>query len=381
MSTSPVSADAMTPVAEAALQGADWTIREIVQQPDVWAEVLEQIEARRDELEGWLKPLLDQRDLRIILTGAGTSAYAGQMLAPALTQRLGRRVEAIATTDIVGSPLQYLLPAVPTLLVSFARSGSSPESVAAVELAENLVGDCHHLILCCNSQSELAKIAKTAKDARCVFMPAAALDQSFAMTSSFTCMVVATLALLSSDAVQANHAIAAARSVLSLPSDLTASAVGDGLTRVAFLGSGTLQGLAVEAALKMLELSGGKTDCYSESALGFRHGPKFVVDGQTLVVLLTNSDPYTRKYDLDIADELERDGIARRVIRLERFIHQEDAQLSEEWLGLVYIVACQLLAYRNAVVLGNSPDNPCPSGEVNRVVQGVVVHPFAEAGL
>lgn len=363
----------------AAIANADWTIREIAQQPDVWAEALANVEAVKDDYRVWLQQLLARPDLRIILTGAGTSAYAGRMLAPMLTRLLSRRVEAIATTDIVGSPLDYLLPDVPTLMISYARSGGSPESVAAFQLAEQLVGDCHQLVLCCNPDSDLVRACAAAGDARCLIMPPPALDRSFAMTSSFTSMVLTTLSLFSPDRSQAEGAIAAARSLLSGPLDDIIALAGAGLRKVAFLGSGGLGGLATEAALKTLELSAGRTDCYSETALGFRHGPKFVVDEQTLVVLLPSADPHARLYDNDIFDELTRDGVAHAIVRLDRQAGLDGADLSDAWLGLVYIVWCQLLAYFNSLALGNSPDNPCPGGQVNRVVQGVSIYPFAGA--
>ncbi len=373
---SPLDAASASPVMAAAASGADWTIREIVQQPKIWRAVLAEFDTRGKEHATWLNPLLSRPDLRVILTGAGTSAYIGKMLAPVLTRHLGRRVEAIATTDIVASPLQHLLPDVPTLLVSYARSGSSPESVEAFELAERLVGDCHHLVLCCNRDSALVKAAKDALDARCIFMPIASLDRGFAMTGSFTSMVLATLELFAPDRRHAEAVMAAVRALLTSPMDPTVDLVGEGFARAAFLGSGGLHGLAIEAALKMLELSAGRTDCYAESALGFRHGPKLVVDNRTVVVLLTSPDPHTRRYDLDIFEELERDSVARSVIRLDRLECLDGLELGEEWVGLVYIVWCQLLAYRNSVAVGNMPDNPCPSGEVNRVVQGVTIHQF-----
>lgn len=379
MTTALAAVARATPLTEAASTGADWTIQEIAQQPDVWEAALAILESRRSELEAWLEPLLADPRLRIVLTGAGTSAYAGEMLAPLLTRRLGRRVEAIATTDIVGSPMQHLLADTPTLMISYARSGSSPESVAAFDLAERLVDRCHHLVLCCNPESALVKASCAATDAQCVIMPAASLDRGFAMTSSFTSMVLVTVALFAPDDAQAQATVAAARALLAAPSDVISDLVGSGFVRVAFLGSGGLHGLATEAALKMLELSAGRTGCYAESALGFRHGPKFVVDDRTTVVLLTNSDPHTRRYDLDIYEELKRDGVAKHVIKLDDLDCLDGASLTEEWLGLVYIVWCQLLAYRNSVAVGNTPDNPCPSGEVNRVVQGVTIHAFDES--
>ena len=80
------------------------THREILQQPDVWRETARIVQERRSALDAFLAPLLAREDLRIVLTGAGTSAFIGQIAAPALGTRLGRRVEAVATTDLVSHP-------------------------------------------------------------------------------------------------------------------------------------------------------------------------------------------------------------------------------------------------------------------------------------
>ena len=74
--------------------------------------------------------------------------------------------------------------------------------------------------------------------------------------------------------------------------------------RFVYLGSGSLEGLAHESALKMLELTAGEVVTYFDSPLGFRHGPKSALDGDTLAVVYVSTDPYTRRYDLDIIAEI-----------------------------------------------------------------------------
>lgn len=352
------------------------TRREIAQQPDIWEAALANVEAQRSAIGAWLGPVLAQPDLRIILTGAGSSAYIGDALAPVLTERLQRTVAAISTTSLVGAPGGHLLADRPTLLVSYARSGNSPESLAAVELADRIVGNCHHLVLCCNGESELVRASTGKPLRRTLLMPPDALDQSFAMTSSFTSMLVTTLALFAPDRAAAKSVISATRALLEGGVEDIETIVGEGFERLVFLGSGPLQGIAREAALKALELSAGRSMTASESSLGFRHGPKFMIDEGTVVIVLPSSDPYTRRYDLDLVSELERDGIARRIVRLDRLPSTAGLAIAPQWLCLAYLVWCQLLACRNAEALGIDPDNPSPTGEVNRVVQGVSIHPY-----
>ena len=92
------------PQAELEAAGGIWTAREISQQPAVWPKIHSQLNSHAATLRAWLRPLLDRKDLRIVLTGAGTSAFIGETLAPGLKQATRLRVEAIATTDLVGSP-------------------------------------------------------------------------------------------------------------------------------------------------------------------------------------------------------------------------------------------------------------------------------------
>ena len=138
-------------------------------------------------------------------------------------------------------------------------------------------------------------------------MPEGANDVGFAMTSSFTCMTLATWLTMrcsTADDGLAGRLAAATEEVLTAQSSAAQALAQRGYERVVYLGSGPLTGLARESALKLLELTAGGVIAYSNSALGFRHGPKAVLDNRTLALVYLSNDPYTRQYDLDIAAEL-----------------------------------------------------------------------------
>ena len=333
--------------------------------------------------------------LRIVLTGAGTSAYIGQCLAPALA-RAGRNAAAIPTTDIVASPRSTLAADVPTLIVHFARSGNSPESVAALELAELRIERCHHLIVTCNADGELSRCARGLRHAYSLVLPEACNDQSFAMTSSFTGMLLAAalaLGALPDEPERIAALAAAANGILTARVPLAADLVRAQFERVVFVGSQELKGLALEAALKMLELTDGRVVSIGESPLGFRHGPKTIVNGSTLVVAFLSNDPYTRQYDLDLLRELRRDGVAGRVLCLTARSEEPESRdtvmldaaglragtFTDLELCLPYAAFAQTLALLRSLSLGLSPDSPNAAGTVNRVVQGVSIHPFPGA--
>lgn len=383
--------------------GGQWTAREIAQQPDLWRQVARSVAERREITGEFLSPLLTRGDLRIVLTGAGTSAFAGQILAPGLTRELRRRVEAIPTTDLVSNPGEHFAEDVPTLLVSFARSGDSPESTASTRLADQFLSECHHLVLTCNGDGELARSHADAARSLVLVMPAAANDRGFAMTSSFSCMLLTALMTLGRSGPEAagvQRLAAAADAALAEFPSVTTTLAKRGFARIVFLGSGPLTGLARESALKMLELSAGQVATWFDSSLGFRHGPKSVLDDSTLVVVYVSTDPYTSRYDRDMVRELREAMPPGSVVVVTAGSLAGAAESSDHaptaapdtWnlsgltgfndaaVSLVFVICAQLLALAVSLASGRTPDNPFPSREVNRVVQGVTVHPYPGAG-
>lgn len=366
-------------------RSAAHTIREIAQQPEVWRQVGSGSRAVREHVE----QVLSDKGVRIILTGAGTSAFAGEVLAPGLRRVLRRRVDAVATTDIVANPEECLGEDVPTLLVSFARSGDSPESVAAVELADRLLSDVQHLAVTCNRDGALARRQVGDERSRVVLLPEAADDQGFAMTSSFTGMTLAALLALDpmADLSLAERLASVADSVHQSWDRLAVEVAARGYERVIFLGSGALKGLAHESALKVLELTAGRILAMGDSPLAFRHGPKSVLDENTLVVMYLSNDPHSRAYDLDLLNEVRRSRGAEHVFAVTAdhddevtsqspWVLPHAADLSDTALVLPAVLCAQLVALHCSMALGLGADNPFPSGEVNRVVRGVRIHAF-----
>ncbi|AOT45375.1 SIS domain-containing protein [Enterobacter ludwigii] len=368
-----------------------WTEEEIRQQPASWIRSLNNIDNLRASIDNFLTPLLRKHELRIVLTGAGTSAFIGDIIAPWLASHTGKNITAVPTTDLVTNPMDYLSAAHPLLLVSFARSGNSPESVAAVELANQCVPECYHLSITCNEAGSLYQTAVNSDNAYALLMPAETHDRGFAMTSSITTMMASCLAVFAPETINSHTFRDVAdrcQTILTSLGDFSQSVFGnDPWKRIVYLGSGGLQGAARESALKVLELTAGKLAAFYDSPTGFRHGPKSLVDRETLVVVFVSSHPYTRLYDLDLLAELRRDRQAMRVVAIaaetdpvieagphillppaRTFIDMEQA--------FCFLMYAQVFALSQSLRVGNTPDTPSASGTVNRVVQGVVIHPW-----
>ncbi len=464
------------------------TAKEIIQQPDTWRESVKNLIKNKIEIKSFIDSFLSKKEFRIILTGAGTSAFAGEVCEPYLTSLLNKRVEAIATTDLVASPKSYFIKDIPTLLVSFARSGNSPESVHAVNLASQLVDDLYQIVITCNENGKLAKntvndeksfarsgnspesvhavnlasqlvddlyqivitcnengkLAKnTVNDEKSLLllMPPQTNDLGFAMTSSFTTMVLNAMAVFNIDNIEnfssdVDKLSNSVNDFIENNIEKVTSLANEDFERIVYLGSSTSKGIARESALKVLELTAGKVNASYDTPLGFRHGPKSVVDDETVSVIYISNDEYTRKYDLDLAKEMlahkkndtplgfrhgpksvvDDETVSVIYISNDEYTRKYDLDLAKEMLAhkkndkvvivgdnieedilnkadyvfnveninytvenevllpLQQIIFGQMLSFLKSVNLGITPDNPCPTGEVNRVVQGVILH-------
>lgn len=370
------------------------TAKEIIQQPDTWRESVKNLIKNKIEIKSFIDSFLSKKEFRIILTGAGTSAFAGEVCEPYLTSLLNKRVEAIATTDLVASPKSYFIKDIPTLLVSFARSGNSPESVHAVNLATQLVDDLYQVVITCNENGKLAKNTVNDEKSLLLLMPPQTNDLGFAMTSSFTTMVLNAMAVFninnienfSSDVDKLSNSV---NDFIENNIEKVTSLSNEDFERIVYLGSSTSKGIARESALKVLELTAGKVNASYDTPLGFRHGPKSVVDDKTVSVIYISNDEYTRQYDLDLAKEMLAhkkndkvvivgDNIEEDILNKADYVFNvENINYNVEnkvLLPLQQIIFGQMLSFLKSVNLGITPDNPCPTGEVNRVVQGVILH-------
>lgn len=369
---------------------ATHTEAEINQQPAVWKEIWESI-----DLEGartFLQSIYDKHENgRVIFTGAGTSAFIGDMLVPEL-QSTNFSIESIPTTDIVSNPMNYLMPSIPTILVSFGRSGNSPESLGAMKLAEDLVSSIYHIVITCNKEGEMVNSIQGNQNSKLILLPSKTHDKGFAMTSSFSGMGLTAYAVfsqkLNGDVI--DSLTSSSELFLRKADEIVNTIIEQEIERVVYLGSGTLARGAREAALKMLELTAGKVVATFDSSLGFRHGPKSILNKKTLVVVFLSSNPHTRKYDVDIVKELSNEPGVRVVALSEKrdedlinlidhyiAVNNEGANLDNDFLlSLVYIIFAQMLALAKSFQLTIHPDNPSPDGRVNRVVQGVRIYDY-----
>ena len=377
--------------------GAYWTSREIHQQPETWLKTFEQIRKGKEAISEFISKVTSQPDYDIILTGAGTSEFVGNSIFPFLTKLYDHKVKSFGTTDIVACPEDYLSKNKPTLLVSFGRSGNSPESVAAVEVANKVCDRIYHLFVTCNVNGALSRYAEGKDNCYAINLTEETHDQGFAMTSSYTNMYLATVLSFLADRLDEYEPVIRELSentgrwhresfeyIENIVEEFDFS-------RIVYLGSNCLKGVSQESALKMCELTAGEVMTTFDTPMGFRHGPKSVVCPGSLDVIYLSDDPYTRQYDMDIVRELSPERNGNRLLVVSSYDDPEASQLADYFisfgnkdrydnvfLGLEYVNVAQCIAMLKSIRMNVKPDTPSPSGLVNRVVKGVTIYPYSQ---
>jgi tagatose-6-phosphate ketose/aldose isomerase len=381
---------------EKARLGIEATPAEIAQQPEMWRDTARRFAESAPAMRALLAQVgLPGAGAEVVFSGAGTSDFVGRCVQGPVGQALGTRCLAIPTTDIVTHP-QYAFPADrPGVMVSFARSGNSPESLAAVEIALAERPSIRHLVITCNGEGELATRAATLDDwAVTLVLHPRTNDRGLAMTSSFSSMVVAGLGLAYLDRVEEYVALvdqmaAAGETMLAAMPEVAERLVKRGPERACFLGSGSAYGAAVESHLKLQEMTDGQLICLCETFLGIRHGPRAAIRGNTLVVCFVASDPQVRRYELDLirSNREQRVGMAHLIVadretglreladEVIAFDPEGRLGLPDHMLAPVYTIAGQLLGLFASLERGLKPDAPSAGGVIHRVVQGVTIYP------
>ena len=371
--------------------GAEHTAAEIAAQPDLWLKIYRQIVGDKKRISSYLNDTLPEVS-RIILTGAGTSAFIGLSLQGIYNRSLKTHTFAVPTTDLVTHPGDYFFNNEVVMLISFARSGNSPESCAVVELADKLCKKCFHLVITCDATGKLAmchtNIAKFI-----VLLPPEANDKGLAMTGSYSGMLlcgllIARLKEIEKLAPQIDTLVQYGKKILDKYSSQLKAIASLDFKRTVFLGSGPFYGTATESQLKLQELTDGNIICKNDSFLGFRHGPKAVTNEKTLMVFIISNDPYVQQYEKDLILSMKKGKKPLKTIAVFESpvndlnfdlgirLSETGNHLDQELLTVCNILPGQLLGFYKSLALGLRPDSPSKSGAISRVVENVIIYKY-----
>lgn len=352
------------------------TDSEIAAQPDIWDAWAQTLPGIAAKVRDWIAM---RKPDEIWLCGAGTSAFIGQSLAISLDRRRGGiKLRNVPTTDLVSQPSNFFRDGLRPLVISFGRSGNSSESVGTLDLLDQQAPAADRLNITCNNDSVLAnREAVGSGELQVITLPENCHDSGFAMTSSYTTMLLTAMACLDDCPIEdlasrMKTLVHNARLILTHNLDFSRP------ERAVFLGSGPFSGTARESALKVLELTAGRVVTSWDSTLGFRHGPKAVVDNQTAIYIFLSSDPLTRKYDQDVATEIREQYPTNHVTTIGQSFSQADTPdigletgLEDIWNTPIAVLVAQRLSVAWSKSLDLNVDDPFAGRNLTRVVSNV----------
>ncbi|WP_245632433.1 SIS domain-containing protein [Edaphobacter aggregans] len=326
-----------------------------------------------------------------MLVGAGTSDYIGESLALLLRQRWGCEATAVASTDLLPSLADYVIPGRRYLWISFSRSGDSPEGVSVLEQTLETYPEISHLVVTCNPNARMIAMAGNHERVCTVILDDAVNDRSLAMTSSFTNMVVLGQCLAHAWSLDEykevlEDMIAASSAFLNNSAELAQSTVDRRKPRICMLGSGALAAVAKESSLKVLEMSGGQVKTMALASLGLRHGPMAALDRETDLVFFLSSERTRFRYEADLLREIQAKQITASCIvvglksdhdeiaPLCNVYHAIDGTFADAYRPPVDVIFGQLLGLYSSIALGLRPDAPSPQGVISRVVSDFTIY-------
>jgi len=272
----------------------------------------------------------------------------------ALFQQLtGKAARAVPGSELLLNSSTVLEKDAPTLLVAISRSGTTSETLRAVEQFKR--SKRGEVIAISNYDSDLAALGDLT-----ILLPAGQ-EKSVAQTRSFASMYVA-VAALSAAAARRNDlggamsALPEAGLRLITKYESLAKEIGEDLSfdRFYFLGSGSRYGLACEVNLKMKEM----TLTHSEPFhfLEFRHGPMSMVGSTAVVVGLVSDQNFEREQA--VVNEMQTLGAKGFTLGESQGDVIFQSGVPEEVRGVLYLPVLQLTAFYRSLAKGLNPDSP-----------------------
>ena len=391
----PLSELTKLPAEELAAKGIEHTPREILSQPRVWIENFEILRSREDETRSFIKSrVLAKKEPSVILSGAGSSGFIGLSAQGLLRKRWQVDVESRHSTDIVTNWDSIFLENADTTLVSFARSGNSPESIGAFVLANRFCKSVNHIIVTCNKAGRLATMKNG--NVLLLLLSEEANDKGLAMTASFTTMLMTAQFLahiLNGEEYEPiiRDLSEATESLFKEHSSLIKEVSKLDFKRAFFLGNGALYGCAAESHLKLQELTAGQVVSKYDSFPGLRHGPEAAIDDRTLLVYFVSTDPFIRRYELDLMKDLHAKRLGMKKIavcskpneEMKRHVdytieydRDDKFDIPDLCRPVMDVTVGQMLGLFKSLDLNLKPDNPSERGIISRVVKGVKVYDY-----
>jgi len=337
------------------MRQVEYTFTETTTQATAWADALQAFAAMESSLKQAWESLNPKQ---VLFIGCGSTYYLSQTAAALFQELTGVPSYAKPSSEVIFFPSQVLTDPSQTLLVTISRSGTTTETLVAIEKFRQLGGKAVWGITCYPESPQ-------AKACDLVLPAEAAQEKSVAQTRSFASMLVLAqmmAATLGGQDTSMAQDLPKIGEQLIDESSLIMVELGEraDIDRLYFLGSGFQYGMANEAMLKMKEMSLSQSEAYH--FMEFRHGPMSMVTEQALVVGLLSKRAF--EHEQKVLDDMK--ALGGNILTLSPLSNDENTlqQISlpnnlPAWMmPVLYLPPLQLLAYYRTASKGLNPDNP-----------------------
>jgi glutamine---fructose-6-phosphate transaminase (isomerizing) len=347
--------------------------QEIVTQQFAWQEAVETTIARKEQIVSLFKT--KQLNTAIFI-GCTSSYYGGLMVSDFWRTGCGINAAAYPSSELIFFPNHKPYSSqINPFLIALSRSGKTTETIWAMEEFENHYPGRSALIGCANLEGPLSQLASLS-----ILLPGTN-EETIPQTRSLSAMMVSGLLMgaLGVNNEAATQLIKCFPNQVSPIIDKADPSVeklmqGKVFKNIFILGGGPFYNLAQEIALKCMEMS--STDTFSYQFMESRHGPRSLIDQDTLVIGFYSRggkkfearvmDEYTRQLGATTLavvpeDDWETGGVSS-VITI-------NSGLPDQLTPLLYLPVGQLVAYYCAKEKNLNPDvarNHTPYVEVER---------------
>ncbi len=332
-------------------------LTEILNQPDAWADTIGIVEAKSSQLLELTKGVDE-----IVFTGCGSGLNAATAIAPTCQHFTGIKTRAVPAAEIVFFPKTVFVDTSRYLVVLISRSGSTTETVMACDVAKSR--HMQTLAITCHPDSPLAHQSTEA------LLLEPANEASVTTTQSLSSMILCGQAMSGIVAKNSEYLRQLrmlpqlCRAVIDKYHDLGRHIAENGnITKFAFVGSGSLRGIAREGQLKIKEMVLLPSDSYP--LLDYRHGPKSNVDEHMLITVLTSDR--AKRVEIEFLAEMKSlrgklfvicDKADRDIRAYADYLAEVDSGLPEFARDILYLPPIHFLAYYKSLALGQSPSSP-----------------------
>lgn len=341
------------------MENGKYTKEEIFSQPEAWEDALKVTAAHKRQLQAVFAAEYDQ----VLFTGCGSTYYLSLAASALFQEMTGKLARAVPGGELLLNEGVTLTNG-KTLLVAVSRSGSTTETVRAVEQFKK-EGKGAVVAITNAADQPLASLADVA------LVMEKGQEKSVAQTRSFASMYVAatamTMTAANAEILQAAmQQLPGAGEKLLAACAAPAQALGENLTydRFYFLGSGARYGLACEVNLKMKEM----TLTHSEPFhfLEFRHGPMAMVNENTVMVGLVSEQ--NAAHEQAVLNEMQAKGAEIFALAEANARLNFQSGIPAQARNVLYLPALQLMSFYRSLAKGLNPDQPKNLSAVVRLV-------------